>query len=330
MRKVIVDTDTGVDDALALMLLAAAPEVEILAVVSVFGNCHGDRAADNARYVLDTCGRGDVPVYRGADAPLKQELQLSSGVHGDDGFGNTDLRPEVSVPAEPNGIPIILDLVHAHEGEIDYLALGPQTNLALALQSDSQLLQKLRTTTIVGTLGPALWNDTEPWADRRFRVSRDPNVSFDIDAAEVVASHEGDVTWCGPYVTRQALVPEQFFIGIAESTGNPPAELIRTISHDYAGFYSRSYERPESARVMGINDSLAVATLLRPDLVAASVRRPLETFEDKSIGARYLAGVHPAPGETRPLHRVIVDMDFHGVLELIESTLRRPLPWPTR
>ena len=88
-RKVVVDTDTGVDDALALMLLAADPDVEILAVLSVFGNCHGERAADNARYVLDTCGRQDVPVYRGCDVPLKQELKLSSGVHGDDGFGNT-------------------------------------------------------------------------------------------------------------------------------------------------------------------------------------------------------------------------------------------------
>ncbi|MGC5076882.1 nucleoside hydrolase [Agrococcus sp. DT81.2] len=327
MRKVIVDTDTGVDDALALMILAADPEVEILAVVSVFGNCHGDRAADNARFVLDTCGRQDVPVYRGADEPLEQELQLSSGVHGDDGFGNTGLRPEVSVPEEPNGVPIIVDLVNAHEGEIDYLALGPQTNLALALRSDPQLLQKLRSTTIVGTLGPALWNDTEPWADRRFKVSRDPNVSFDIDAAEAVAGHEGDVTWCGPYVTRQALVPEAFFIDIAESTGAAPAQLITAISRDYAGFYSRSYGRPADARVMGINDSLAVATLLRPELVAASVRRPLQTFEDDATGARFLAGVHPRPNETRPQHRVIVDMDFYGVMDLIDATLRRPLPW---
>ncbi|QUW17839.1 nucleoside hydrolase [Agrococcus sp. Marseille-Q4369] len=327
MRKVIVDTDTGVDDALALMILAADPDVEILAVVSVFGNCHGDRAADNARYVLDTCGRQDVPVYRGSDEPLRQAIELSSGVHGDDGFGNTGLRPETSVPAEPSGIPIILDLVRQHPGEVDYLALGPQTNLARALELEPDLLRRLRSTTIVGTLGPALWNDTEPWADRRFRVSRDPNVSFDIDAAEIVASHEGDVTWCGPYVTRQALVPEQFFLDIAGSTGYAPAELITKISHDYAGFYSRSYGR-EDARVMGINDSLAVATLLRPDLVAASVQRPLQTFTDEATDTRYLAGVHPSPGETRPLHRVIMDMDFSRVLELIEDTLRRPLPWP--
>lgn len=326
-RKVVVDTDTGVDDALALMLLAADPDVEILAVLSVFGNCHGDRAADNARYVLDTCGRQDVPVYRGCDVPLKQELKLSSGVHGDDGFGNTGLRPVTSVPTEPNGIQILLDLVKEHEGEIDYLALGPQTNLATALRTDPLLLERLKSITIVGTLGPALYNDTEPWADRRFRVSRDPNVSFDIDAAQEVASRPGNVTWCGPYVTRQALVPENFFLDIAASTGNAPAELITAISHDYASFYTRTYDRPDNARVMGINDSLAVATLLRPDLVAGAVQRPLATFEDPETGERFLAGVHPEKGETRPQHRVIFDMDFNGVLEMIDETLRRPLPW---
>ncbi|WP_324650295.1 nucleoside hydrolase [Georgenia sp. H159] len=327
MRKVVVDTDTGVDDALALMLLAADPTVEILAVLSVFGNCHGERAADNARYVLDTCGRQDVPVYRGCDVPLIQELRLSSGVHGDDGFGNTGLRPAESVPAEPNGVPILLDLVDAHEGEIDYLALGPQTNLATALRAQPDLLERLASTTIVGTLGPALYHDTEPWADRRFRVSRDPNVSFDIDAAQEVARRPGNVTWCGPYVTRQALVPEQFFRDIAASTGHPPATLIAEISRDYAGFYSRSYGRPDDARVMGINDSLAVATLLRPDLVTAAVQRPLQTFEDPETGERYLAGVHPVREETRPLHRVVVDMDFDGVLDMIGDVLRRPLPW---
>lgn len=327
MRKVIVDTDTGVDDALALMLLAADPEVEIMAVVSVFGNCHGDRAADNARYVLDTCGRQNVPVYRGSDVPLKQELRLSSGVHGDDGFGNTGIRPAVSVSTEPDGVDVIVDLVAQHEGEIDYLALGPQTNLARALESDPRLIEKLKSVTIVGTLGPALYGDTKPWADRRFRVSRDPNVSFDIDAAQVVAARAGDVTWCGPYVTRQALVPERFFQDIADSTGNAPAELITKISKEYAGFYSRSYGRPDDARVMGINDSLAVATLLRPDLVAGSVQRPLETFEDPETGERYLAGVHADRDETRPLHRIVFDMDFTGVLQMIDGALRRPLPW---
>ncbi|EYT57866.1 nucleoside hydrolase [Microbacterium sp. UCD-TDU] len=327
MRRVVVDTDTGVDDALALMLLAADPEVEILAVISVFGNTTGERAADNARYVLDTCGRTDVPVYRGADVPIVQELRMNSGIHGEDGFGNTGLRPARSVPAEPRGVPILLDLVERYEGEIDYLALGPQTNLAVALEAEPELLTRLRSTTIVGTLGPALYHDTAPWEDRRFRVSRDPNVSFDIDAARMVARHQGDVTWCGPYVTRQALVPEDFFLEIASTTGFAPAQLITEISRDYAGFYSRSYPQPEGRRVMGINDSMAVASLLHPELVTGAVMRPLETFLDEETGDRFLAGVHPVKDETRPIHRVIFDMDFDGVLERIGEVLRRPLPW---
>ncbi|MFV0253261.1 MAG: nucleoside hydrolase [Beutenbergiaceae bacterium] len=326
MRKVIVDTDTGVDDAMALMMLAADPEVEIMAVISVFGNCHGERAADNARYVLDTCGRTDVPVYRGSEAPLEQDLKLSSGVHGDDGFGNTGLRPATSVPAEPHGVPIVLDLINTHPGEIDYIALGPQTNLARAIGTEPELLEKLASTTIVGTLGPALYQDTEPWADRRFRVSRDPNVSFDIDAAQIVAGKTGNVTWCGPYVTRQALVPEQFFTDLA-AAGGPPAELIAAISRDYAGFYTSSYPQPDNRRVMGINDSLAVASLLHPDLVLGSVQRPLQVFQDPDSGDRFLAGVHPLADERRPVHRVIFDMDFDGVLNLIARTLRKPLPW---
>lgn len=326
MRKVIVDTDAGIDDALALMLVAADPDVELLAVLSVFGAASASRTADNARYVLDMCGRTDVPVYRGCAAPLMQPLRLSAGIHGADGFGDSGLTPDSSVPREPTASAMLLDLVNQHEGEIDYLAIGPQTNLATAMQTEPRLLERLRSATILGTLGPALLHDTEPWADRRFRVSRDGNVSRDFEAARRVADSIGAVTWCGPYVTRQALVPEEFFHEIA-ATGSAPAQLVARISTGYADFYTRSYPQADGRRVMGINDSIAAATLLRPDLVIASVHRPLATFEDAERGERYLAGIHPTATETRPSHRIIVDVDFDGVVELIGETLRRPLPW---
>lgn len=325
-RKVFVDSDTGVDDALALMLLAAAPEVEVMAVGSVFGNCHADRAADNARYVLDTCARPDIPVYRGSDAPLGQELRLSGGIHGEDGFGNTGLRPAEPVPGEPDAVSVLSDLVERHPGQIHYLALGPLTNLARALQQDPRLMDRLASVTIVGSLGPALHGDTEPWADRRFRISRDPNVAFDFTAARIVADTPGPMTWCGPYVTRQCLVPEQYFTGIAERTGHEPARLIARISEYYADFYTRSYPQPGGARVMGINDSLAAACLLYPELMLGAVDRVMETFET-SEGERYLAGVHVRPDDPRPVHRVVFDVDFDAVISLAGETLERPLPW---
>ena len=325
-RKVFVDSDTGVDDALALMLLSAAPDIEMLAVTSVFGNCHSAQAADNARYVLDICGRQDVPVYRGSEAPLGQELRLSGGIHGQDGFGNTGLAPAGAVPGEPDGVSVLLDLVERHRGEIHYLALGPVTNLARALRLRPDLMEQLASVTIVGSLGPALHGDTEPWADRRFRVSRDPNVAFDFTAARAVGDTPGPVTWCGPYVTRQCLVPERYFTEIAERTDYEPARLIARISAYYADFYTLSYPQPDETRVMGINDSLAAACLLRPELMLGAVDRVMETFETPE-GERYLAGVHVRDGDHRPVHRVVFDVDFDAVISLAGDTLERPLPW---
>ncbi len=321
-------TDTGVDDALALMLLAADPEVEILAVISVFGNTTGERAADNARYVLDTCGRTDVPVYRGADVPIVQELRMNPGIHGEDGFGNTGLRPARSVPAEPRGVPILLDLGGSVRGGDRLSRPRPADETSpWRLEAEPELLTRLRSTTIVGTLGPALYHDTAPWRIGDSASRAIPTCRSTSMPARMVARHQGDVTWCGPYVTRQALVPEDFFLEIASTTGFAPAQLITEISRDYAGFYSRSYPQPEGRRVMGINDSMAVASLLHPELVTGAVMRPLETFFDEETGDRFLAGVHPVKDETRPIHRVIFDMDFDGVLERIGEVLRRPLPW---
>jgi purine nucleosidase len=326
-RKVVVDTDAGVDDALALMLLAADECLELLAVLSVFGSTTSERAADNARYVMDVCERRDVPVYRGCHRPLSQTWRAPGGIHGRDGFGDTGLRPDTPVAAQPEAARMLIDLVDDHPHEIDYITLGPLTNLATAIRLQPDLAQRLKSITIVGSLGPAMFHDPEPWLDRRFRVSKDGNVSRDIAAAELVASQHAEVTWCGPYVTRQVLVPEQFFRDIAATGTSRPAELILQISRIYADFYSREYPQPDGTRVMGINDSIAVASLLRPELVAAAVARPLATFADERSGERYLAGVHPALADARPRHHIVVDMDFDGVIALIGDVLRKRLPW---
>lgn len=322
----VVDTDTGVDDALALMLLLSRPEIDLVSVHSTHGNCTAERAAANARYVLETCGSGEVPVHLGLTEPLGQELRLSSSIHGDDGFGNTWHEPERGPVREPDAATRLVEMVRARPGELHYLALGPVTNLATALRREPALLSMLRTVTIVGTLGPTMFEDPEPWLDRRFRISKDPNVSCDIVAAAEVAMASGPVTWVGPYVTRQCLVPTATFYDIAETTGNPHARLIREISDFYAGFYSRAYRHEGQPSVMGINDSIAAACLLDPDLVLASVRRPLQVFRDQE-GTGYLAGVHPAREEARALQTLVMDVDFQRIIDMLVETLRTPLPW---
>lgn len=323
-KLLVVDTDTGVDDALALILLANSPEVTVLAVHSTHGNCTTAQAANNARYVLDTCGREDIPVHMGLHQPLGPNVGVSSGVHGSDGFGNTGLVAARAVPESPNAVEDLIRLAKKHSGELHYLALGPVTNLAAAVRREPDLLDRLKTITIVGSLGPTMYGDREPWNDRRFAVSKDPNMACDLVAAEEIAGSSGAITWCGPYVTRQALVPESVFLTIAEDPGHAPARLIRQISTFYADFYTTSYPQPDGHRVMGINDSLAAACVISPTVITGSVERPMQLFRD-SEGRGYIAGVHPSRDDTRPRHRVVFDIDFDRVIDMAAEALEQPV-----
>src|SRR5690625_2890573 len=175
----------------------------MLSVHSTHGNCRTDQAANNARYVLDACGLHHVPVRMGLKEPLGPDVGVSSSIHGDDGFGNTGLAPAHSVPDEPSAVDELIRLAKQHAGNLHYLALGPVTNLAAALRREPDLLEWLATVTIVGSLGPAIHGDRAPWEDRRFAISRDPNMGCDFVAALEIAGAAGNITWCGPYVTRQ-------------------------------------------------------------------------------------------------------------------------------
>lgn len=323
LRNVVVDTDTGVDDALALIYLARTQNISIRAVHSTHGNCTPIQAANNAQAVLERCGLHDVDVRVGRPTPTTNVLPLSSNIHGNDGLGNSGIEPAQPVESTEDAPENLVALANEQPGAIDLLALGPLTNVAAALRFDPELLHKLRSVTIVGSLGPAMFGDREPWLDRRFRVSRDPNVSHDIEAAVAVANATGNVTWCGPYITRQALVPESVFHHIAAQTQDPAATLITEISRFYADFYTDSYPQPGGERVMGINDGIAAVVLAEPDFVLSAVHRPMERFDDDQ-GVGYLAGVHTSADDPRPVQRVVFDVDFQRVIDQLTRSLQLP------
>lgn len=321
-KHVIVDTDTGVDDALALAFLANRSDVELVAIHSTHGNVLPEQAANNARYVLETCGRGDIDVHIGAPPPDDCPIPQSNYVHGDDGLGNTWVQPKRPVTGKPDAPENLVTLANDNPGKLDLLGLGACTNIGQALRIDPDLFQKLHSVIIFGSLGPALFQDQTPWADRRFRVGRDPNGSHDIQAAASVARTPGPVTWCGPYLARQCLLPEQLFIDIAQETKHPVAELIPKISKFYADFYTKSYQ--QETRIMGINDSITAAVMVEPGLILGSVQRPLEVFQDEE-GVECLAAVHAKPGSSQPRHRIVFDVDFYRITDMVTESLRHPI-----
>ncbi|MEO6504756.1 MAG: nucleoside hydrolase [Terrimesophilobacter sp.] len=343
-KLVVVDLDTGVDDALALLFLASRPDVELVALHSTHGNTRADQAANNTRYVMELIGREDVDIRMGLLEPLEQDLHVSAEVHGDDGLGNTGFRPSRPVTGPPDAVENLLRLSHEHAGELHLLALGPTTNIGAALRQDRTLFERLKSVTIVGGIGPALFNDPEPWRNRRTTGSRDPNVFHDVASTLEIAATEGPVTWCGPNITRQIVLPEERFIRAATESGTSHSQFIAKISEYYSDFYTSVYGLTEGAeppitaakntsvdvtgrtRIMGINDSLAAAVLVQPDVVLGSVQRPMRIFHDDH-GQACLAGVQTDPPANGPKHRVIFDVDFVRITEMLFQMLRRPLPW---
>src|SRR5215831_11694388 len=133
-HKVIVDCDPGHDDALAIMLAHANPEIELLAITTVAGNATLDRTTLNARRVCTVAGITGVPVAAGCDRPLLRELVTAGEVHGESGLDGVEW-PEPAVPVEPvHGVDLMIDLVMAAPGEVTLVPIGPLTNVALALR----------------------------------------------------------------------------------------------------------------------------------------------------------------------------------------------------
>jgi purine nucleosidase len=149
-RKILLDADVGIDDAIAMLHLAGRSDVELLAVGSVHGNIPSDLAAVNARRLLELCGLDDVPVAYGARRPMAQPLATAEWVHGEDGLGNTNQPAPKRGPVAEDAVSQMLRLTREMPGEIDLLAVGPLTNLGLALCLDPELAGRVRSVVVMG------------------------------------------------------------------------------------------------------------------------------------------------------------------------------------
>ncbi len=152
MRRIIIDTDTGTDDAAALFLALAQPDIEILAVTTVAGNIPLEKGTRNALQTIETAGK-NIPVYPGVSAPLHRPLITADGVHGKDGLGDRDLVHPTRQPESVHGVAKILELVRSYPEEVEIVALGPVTNLALAILQDREAMSHVRHIWSMGTGG---------------------------------------------------------------------------------------------------------------------------------------------------------------------------------
>ena len=150
MQRIILDTDPGIDDALALFLALASPEIQLEAITTVSGNVHVDLTTRNALALLELAGRMDIPVARGCDGPLLVKYVDAADVHGSNGLGGIELPHPKSQPVVQHAVDLIIEKVMDAPGEITLVAIGPLTNIALAFRREPRIAQSVREVVIMG------------------------------------------------------------------------------------------------------------------------------------------------------------------------------------
>jgi len=250
--RLVVDCDTGIDDALALLFLAQSPQVEIVAVGSVHGNVTAALAAANTQRVFDLVHRSEIPIAVGAARPLAQELQTSGRVHGDDGLGNTNRLPPSRPPVDGSAAEQIVRLARAHPAEFTLLATGPLTNLALALLLEPELPRLIARVVVMGGAIVVPGNAT---------AVAEANVWHDPEAADLVLGAGWDLTLVGLDVTMQTILQGDNLERLQTAAGPIPRFAAEILEH-----YLDYYQRFLGFRGCALHDPLAAAIALDPSL----------------------------------------------------------------
>jgi inosine-uridine nucleoside N-ribohydrolase len=249
--SIILDCDPGHDDAIALLLALASPEVELLGVTTVSGNQTLDKTTANALRILEFVGRGDVPVYAGADRPLLRERDVAAHVHGESGLDGPDLPAPTAHARDRHAVDFLAEQIRERHGRVTLVPTGPLTNigLLLALHPDAR---PERIVLMGGAIGEG---NRTPAAE--FNIWADP------EAAQRVFSSGLDTTMIGLDVTHRALIKDEHTerLRTAGRVGGMVAELM--------DFYSRFHrQRYPDLDGSPMHDPVCIAHLVDPQLVA--------------------------------------------------------------
>jgi purine nucleosidase len=275
-KTVLVDCDTGVDDAIALLYLLTDPLVEVCGITTVFGNNSAENAARNSLWVLDVVGRtGEVPVARGCEASLIGEApELATHVHGEGGLGWVEIdQPRGEIVSEP-AAEMIVRTARERPGEVHLLATAPLTNLALALRLEPDLVSLVDGVTIMGGAALAPGNVTP---------AAEANIWHDPEAAQAVLSAPWKTTLVPLDVTMREVMSDEQRLALAGS-GSSVARFAAAVLEHYFEFYEGVFGR----RTCACHDVLAAA-------IAVGDVVPERTM---TVGVTVDTGQGPARGAT--------------------------------
>ncbi|GGX46260.1 hypothetical protein GCM10007385_12240 [Tateyamaria omphalii] len=309
-RKIIIDTDPGQDDAVAILLALASPEdLDILGITAVAGNVPLDLTAKNARIVCELASKTDVPVYAGCDRPLGRDLVTAEHVHGKTGLDGPNL-PDPEMPLQDqHAVDFIIETIRSHDtGTITLCPLGPLTNVATAFQRAPDIIPKVQQIVLMGGAYFEVGNIT-PAAEF--------NIYVDPEAADIVFKSGIDIVVMPLDVTHKALVTKprnDAFRNLGTPVGIAVAEMT--------DFFERFDKEKYGSAGAPLHDPCVTAYLIRPDLFTGRhINVEVETTSDLTMGMT----VADWWGVTdRPANALFIgDLDADGFFDMLTERLAR-------
>ncbi|KRS17948.1 nucleoside hydrolase [Roseovarius indicus] len=309
-RKIIIDTDPGQDDAVAILLALASPdEIELLGLTCVAGNVPLDLTARNARMVCELAGRTDIPVFAGCDRPLGRELVTAEHVHGKTGLDGPDL-PEPAMPlADTHAVDFLVDTLRVEPaGTVTLVPIGPLTNIAAAFKAAPDIVEKVHEIVLMGGAYFEVGNIT-PAAEF--------NIHVDPQAADIVFRAGAPITVMPLDVTHKALVTKprnDAFRALGTSVGTAVAQMT--------DFFERFDKEKYGSAGAPLHDPCTVAYLLNPELFTGRhINVEIETTSELTMGMT-VADWWRVTRRT-PNALFIGDLDADGFFDLLTERLAR-------
>jgi len=256
-KKIIIDTDPGVDDTMAILLALRSPELEVVGLTTVFGNGYIETTTHNALSLVELENNHQIPVAKGAGVPLvNSPRSMGMHVHGDDGMGGANPPPPKGEVVDVTAAQFIVNEVMSHPGEITLVPVGPLTNIALALRLEPRIADLVEGVVIMGGSAYAGGN-ASPVAEA--------NILNDPHAAQIVFNAGWSLTMLGLDATLKCIMTKTFLEEIG-TAGNPCTDLISRAIPFYQEFHHQIYGMNGDLHT---HDPSAVAYVIDPSIFQA-------------------------------------------------------------
>ncbi|KAL9228887.1 hypothetical protein vseg_004417 [Gypsophila vaccaria] len=254
-KKMIIDTDPGIDDAMAIFVALKSPEVDVIGLTTIFGNVYTTLATKNALHLLEVAGRSDIPVAEGSHVTITNctKLRIADFVHGADGLGNQNFPPPNGKAIGQSAAAFLVEQAEKYPGDITLVALGPLTNVALAIQLDPAFVKNIGKIVVLGGAFGVNGN-VNPAAEA--------NIFGDPDAADIVFTSGADILAIGINVTHQVIYTDADREKLAVSEGKLGQYLCK-IFDVYYNYHYDAY----NTRGVYLHDPATIIAAIDPSVV---------------------------------------------------------------